>query len=69
MNTIESILADFLTPEEAASQLRVCKRTLDRWESLREGPPITKLGRRRFYNRQSLQIWIRSRERARAITS
>jgi hypothetical protein len=66
MNTIESILADFLTPEEAATQLRVCKRTLDRWESLRDGPPITKLGRQKFYNRQSLLNWIRSRERGSA---
>jgi hypothetical protein len=65
MNIAERLLADFLTPEELAAELKVCKRTLDRWERLRDGPPITRLGRRNFYNKKSLQAWISSRERAR----
>ena len=64
MRPLENILADFLTQGEAAAQLRVSKRTLERWERLREGPPITRLGRRIFYKRQSLRAWIHSRERA-----
>jgi hypothetical protein len=59
----EKLLADFLTQEEAAAELRVCQRTLDRWRRLDEGPPITKLGRRTLYRRSSLQAWLRTQER------
>jgi DNA-binding transcriptional MerR regulator len=62
MNITEKLLADFLTPDEAAAELKVCVRTLDRWRRLGEGPPITKLGRRTFYNRSSLLAWLRARE-------
>jgi Helix-turn-helix domain len=58
----EKLLADFLTQEEAAAELRVCERTLDRWRRLDEGPPITKLGRRILYRRSSLQTWLRTQE-------
>jgi hypothetical protein len=46
MTISESLLADFLEQDEAAAELKVCERTLDRWRRLGEGPPITKLGRR-----------------------
>ncbi|MGA7787238.1 MAG: helix-turn-helix domain-containing protein [Xanthobacteraceae bacterium] len=62
MNITEDLLADFLTQEEAASQLKVCERTLDRWRRLDEGPPITQLGRRIFYRRSSVQAWLLARE-------
>jgi hypothetical protein len=63
MATIENLLADFLTQEEAAAALKVCDRTLDRWRRLDEGPPVTKLGRRILYRRSSLHAWLRARER------
>ena len=62
MSITENLLADFLTQEEAAAELKVCERTLDRWRRLDEGPPITKLGRRVIYRRASLQAWLRERE-------
>ena len=62
MVTIENLLADFLTQEEAADELKVCERTLDRWRKLGEGPPITRLGRRILYRRTSLQAWLHARE-------
>jgi len=62
MGTIERILADFLTPDEAASELKICTRTLDRWHRLGEGPPITRLGRRVLYRRSSLLEWLHRRE-------
>ena len=62
MNDPEKLLADFPTPDEAAAELKICERTLDRWRRLDEGPPITKLGRRVLYRRSSLQAWIRTRE-------
>jgi hypothetical protein len=63
MSITENLLADFLTQEGAAAELKVCKRALDRWPRLDEGPPITKLGRRILYRRSSTQAWLRARER------
>jgi len=40
MSVTERLLADFLTQDEAAAELKVCERTLDRWRKLDEGPPI-----------------------------
>jgi len=62
MSITENLLADFLEQKEAAAELKVCERTLDRWHRLGEGPPITILGRRVLYRRASLQAWLRARE-------
>jgi hypothetical protein len=62
MSITEKLLADFLTPDETAAELKVCERTLDRWRRLDEGPPITKLGRRTLYRRSSVQAWLCKRE-------
>jgi hypothetical protein len=62
MTITENILSDFLERVEAAAELKVCERTLDRWRRLGEGPPITKVGRRVLYRRASLQAWLRARE-------
>jgi hypothetical protein len=62
MSTTEKLLADFLTQHEAAKELKVCERTLDRWRRLGEGPPLTKIGRRVYYRRPTLQAWLCSRE-------
>jgi hypothetical protein len=60
--TDETLLGDFLEQDEAAAQLKVCSRMLDRWRRLGEGPPITKIGRRVLYRRSSLQAWLHGRE-------
>jgi hypothetical protein len=62
MSITVNLLADFLTQDEAAAELKICERTLDRWRRLGEGPPITKLGRRILYRRSSLQVWLHGRE-------
>jgi len=64
MSITENLLADFLTQDEAAAELKVCERTLDRWRKLDEGPPITKLGRRILYRRSSVQKWLTAQEQA-----
>jgi hypothetical protein len=61
-NATNTVLAGFLTQDEAAAELKICERTLDRWRQLGEGPPITKLGRRVLYRRSSLQAWLCGRE-------
>jgi hypothetical protein len=62
MSIIENLLADFLTQDEVAAELNVCKRTLDRWRRLDDGPPVTKLGRRILYRRASVQKWLAAQE-------
>ena len=62
MKTTEGLLADFLTQAEAAVALRICKRTLERWRRLGEGPPISKIGRRVLYRRSSIQKWLAEQE-------
>ena len=67
--TNKPVLADFLTQHEAAAELKVCERTLDRWRRLGEGPPITRLGRRVLYRRSSLLVWLRGREHNGPVTT
>jgi excisionase family DNA binding protein len=62
MSNFEPLLSDYFTQEEAATELKVSARTVDRWRRLDEGPPITKLGRRTLYRRSSVQAWLRARE-------
>jgi hypothetical protein len=62
MSNSEPVLSDYFTQKEAAAELKITERTLDRWQRLREGPPITKLGRRILYRRSSLQAWLLARE-------
>jgi len=62
MSNPEPVLSDYLTQKEAAAELKVTDRTLDRWQRLREGPPVTRLGRRILYRRSSLQAWLCARE-------
>jgi Helix-turn-helix domain len=61
-NLRDKLLDDFLPKEEAAAELHICERTLDRWRRLGEGPPVTKIGRRVYYRRPTLRAWLRARE-------
>ena len=63
MSSSEPILAEFLTRVELAVELRVNKRTLDRWEALGMGPPRTLVGRQILYRRSSLLKWLAAQER------
>jgi excisionase family DNA binding protein len=58
-----TVLAEYMTPEELASELGICKRTLDRWHSGRTGPPRINVGRKPLYRRSAVAEWLRSRER------
>jgi excisionase family DNA binding protein len=65
MSIYEPVLSHYFTHEEAATELKVSARTVDRWRRLGEGPPITKLGRRVLYRRSTLQAWLLTREHQR----
>lgn len=59
----QSVLDGFLTEAELAKELGISTRTLIRWRRLREGPPITRLGRRILYHRQAVAKWLAGRQR------
>ena len=58
----ESVLAEYISRDELAEELDRCPRTLDRWDSLKIGPPRTIIGRRVLYRRQAVAEWLRSQE-------
>jgi DNA-binding transcriptional MerR regulator len=58
----KSLLGDYLTRSQAASELGVTSRTLANWEAAGEGPPITRVGARVLYRKESLLAWLVSRE-------
>jgi predicted DNA-binding transcriptional regulator AlpA len=62
MTTTAQLLTDYIEKDEAAAELGVCERTLDRWHQLREGPPRVTIGRRILYRRSSVAAWLASRE-------
>jgi excisionase family DNA binding protein len=62
MSNYESLLSNYFTQAEAATELKVSPRTVDRWRRLGEGPPVTKVGRRVLYRREGLHAWLRARE-------
>ena len=50
-----------LTQHEAAAELRLSERTLERARVAGSGPPFCKLGRRVFYRQCDIQNWVASR--------
>ena len=62
MSKLEAILSEFLTKQELATELGREMRTLDRWDALGIGPPRTKIGRKVFYRRSSVQKWLALQE-------
>ena len=63
MSHAEPILAEYLTRQQLASELRRSARTLDRWDVLGMGPPRTLVGRQILYRRSSLLRWLAAQER------
>jgi hypothetical protein len=58
------VLANYFDRREAGEQLGRTPRTLIRWEKMREGPPVTRIGREPFYHRDSFAEWVRAQERS-----
>jgi len=53
-----TILADYITREQLAKELKVTTRTLDKWAWLRSGPKKIKIGARCYYKRQDVLAWL-----------
>jgi predicted site-specific integrase-resolvase len=60
---IQKILAhDFAAKAEAALDLQVAERTLDRWLAKGDGPPATLIGKRRFFEWRALAEFKKQRK-------
>jgi excisionase family DNA binding protein len=59
---VHCITDEYAGRNEAAAYLRVCKKTLERWQADGTGPAITKVGRTVYYRRETLRAWVASRE-------
>jgi hypothetical protein len=60
---MSDLLADYIREREAAIQIKKSVRTLQRWEREQTGPPLTRIGRERFYRVESFKAWLAARER------
>jgi hypothetical protein len=61
---IQKILAeDFASKPEAALDLEVVERTLDRWIKQNAGPPVTLIRKKQFFERRALAEFKRQRVR------
>ena len=59
------LLADWISRDQLALELSVTPDTLGRWDARRAGPPCTRIGRKVFYRRSSVEAWLLSREQGR----
>jgi Helix-turn-helix domain len=57
-----SALDGYASEDDLASELQVHPKTIERWRATGEGPPHTKIGRKVFYKRTSLDAWLAKRE-------
>lgn len=60
---MSSLLDEYLSREELATELRVSPRTIIRWQNMPGGLPYVELGGRILYRRASVRQWIESREK------
>jgi hypothetical protein len=60
--TPQCITDEYAGRNEAATYLRVCKKTLERWQAAGTGPAVTKIGRTVYYRWETLRAWVASRE-------
>ncbi len=61
-STSSLLQGDYLEKAELARGLGKSTRTLDRWHTLRIGPPRVVIGHTILYRRQSVLEWLASRE-------
>ena len=58
-----SFLSDYVGEIELAKRLGIGLRTLRQWRQEGVSPPITRLGRKLYFNIESVEAWLKSRER------
>ena len=58
--TATDLLDSYLTKRDLAQQIGKTERTLDRWASLRIGPPRTLIGKSVFYQVDDVKAWLKA---------
>jgi phage terminase Nu1 subunit (DNA packaging protein) len=56
-------LGGYITRRGFADEFGVSLRTVDRWEKRRIGPARTTIGKQVLYRVESVQDWLKARER------
>ncbi len=56
------LLDEYFTRPELAAELGKSERTLERWERLKIGPPVTRCGVTPLYNIEGSRAWLRAQE-------
>jgi hypothetical protein len=64
MSNSKSLLSGYMPEKELAAEFDLTPRTLDRWNVLGIGPPRTYIGRKGYYNRESVLRWLAAQETA-----
>ena len=54
---------DFFDLAECGVYLKKAPRTLERWERLGIGPPVTLIRKKRFYEKREVYAWEREQKR------
>lgn len=54
-------MSDLLTVKQAAKEVRLSTSALNKYRATGEGPPYFKVGRYVRYDRDDLDVWVRSR--------
>lgn len=60
------LIDDYLDRAELAAELKVSERTIERYDSMRIGPPRVKVGSRWYYPRQGARDWLTARTQPQA---
>ena len=60
---MSNILSDYLSRPELAVDVDRSIRTLERWESKRIGPPVTRIGKTPYYRKDAVRDWLLNQER------
>ena len=58
-----SVLEEYMTRDQLATELEVVPRTVIRYQNQPDGLPYVEIGGRIYYRRKSVLEWLESRER------
>ena len=54
------VLDDYFEPYQLGEELNKSERTLERWRYQRTGPPVTRIGDKNYYRKESVKQWLLS---------
>jgi predicted site-specific integrase-resolvase len=57
-----ALLGEWMSREELAAEIGISADTLQKWQSRRIGPPVTRIGRKVLYRRDSVRAWMIEQE-------